>query len=94
MPGLRVRLAGPPGNPHGIGARVNLVLAGGAGDGPVREIAAGSGYWSVDGAVQVLGGAALAEAVRVRWPGGRETSVPIPEGAIEVTVRYGSEQSR
>ncbi len=94
VPGLRVRLAGPPGNPHGIGARVNLVLAGGAGDGPVREIAAGSGYWSVDGAVQVLGGVALAEAVRVRWPGGRETSVPIPEGAIEVTVRYGSEQSR
>lgn len=91
-PGLRVRLVGPAGNPRGIGAWVRLVFPDGAG--PVREITAGSGYWSVDSAVPVLGGTARATAVRVRWPGGPEVEVPIPEGAIEVTVRYGSERSR
>ena len=37
----------------------------------IWEITAGSGYWSVDSAVPVLGGTARATAVRVRWPGGQ-----------------------
>src|SRR5262249_8745496 len=51
-PGLRVRLIGPPGNPLGVGAALRLL----AGDkaGPVREVHAGSGYWSQDSAVPVL----------------------------------------
>ena len=52
-PGLRVRLVGPPGNLAGIGAVVRL----GAGGqwGPARELHGGSGYWSQDSAVLVLG---------------------------------------
>ena len=52
-PGLRVRLKGPPSNPDAVGAQVRVVY----GDrmGPVREIQAGSGYWSQNGAVQVFG---------------------------------------
>jgi hypothetical protein len=84
-PGLRVRLQGPPSNPDAVGAQIRLVY----GDkmGPVREIQAGSGYWSQNGAVQVLGKSAEPTSVLVRWPGGAETRVAVPPRAREVTVR-------
>ena len=84
-PGLRVRLAGPPGNPNAIGAQLRVLY----GDrmGPVREIQAGSGYWSENGAVQVFGLAGTPTGVWVRWPGGRTETVPVPQGAREVTAR-------
>jgi hypothetical protein len=84
QPGLRVRLAGPAGNPDAIGAVLRL----GSGDrfGPAREIHAGAGYWSQDGLVQVLSIAQGSARLRVRWPGGRETTVEVPPGAKEVTL--------
>jgi hypothetical protein len=84
-PGLRVRLVGPGENPDAIGAQLRLVF--GERMGPVREIQAGSGYWSQNGAVQVFGPRGTATAVRVRWPGGEETTVPVPPGSREVVVR-------
>lgn len=84
-PGLRIRLAGDLGNPHAFGAMVRLVYADRFG--PAREIRAGSGYWSQDGPVAVLGLAEPPTAVWVRWPGGEETTTPVPKGAREVTIR-------
>ena len=55
--------------------------------GPVREIQAGSGYWSENGAVQVFGLAAVPTAVWIRWPGGTEQRVTVPPGAREVSIR-------
>jgi hypothetical protein len=86
-PGLRVRLAGPPSNPDGVGAQVRLVY--GTTMGPVREVQSGSGYWSENGAVQVFGLSGAPTEVWVRWPGGRELRAPIPSGAREVTVSFG-----
>ncbi|NIN49534.1 MAG: hypothetical protein GTN62_05405 [Gemmatimonadales bacterium] len=86
-PGIRIRLQGPPGNPHGIGATIRLVYA--EGRGPAREVHAGSGYWSHDGAVQVLGMSGEPTGVWVRWPGGSETTTPVPAGLREITVRMG-----
>jgi hypothetical protein len=54
--------------------------------GPVREIQAGAGYWSENGAIQVFGLADTPTGVWVRWPGGRTETVPVPAGAKEVTV--------
>ncbi|MCI0540489.1 MAG: FG-GAP-like repeat-containing protein, partial [Verrucomicrobiales bacterium] len=68
-PGLRVRLVGPPGNPTAIGAVVRLRF--GERWGPAREIHAGSGYWSQDSAVQVLGTSGPPTKLWVRWPGGK-----------------------
>jgi hypothetical protein len=87
-PGLRVHLKGTASNPDGVGAQVRVVY----GDrmGPVREIHAGSGYWSQNGAVQVFGLAGTPTAVWVRWPGGAETRVPVPVGARELVVTAGS----
>jgi hypothetical protein len=84
-PGLRVRLEGPPSNPDAIGAQVRIVY--GNGMGPVREIQAGSGYWSQNGAVQVFGLSDTPTAVWVRWPGGAETRVSVPPGSREIVAR-------
>jgi len=84
-PGLRVRVQGPASNPDGVGAQVRIVYPDRMG--PVREIQAGSGYWSENGAVQVFGLASTPKAVWVRWPGGAITHVPVPAGAHEVVVR-------
>jgi len=86
QPGLRVRLAGPDHNPNGVGAVLRLVYA--TGRGPAREVHAGSGYWSQDGAVQVLGQRGSPVAVWVRWPGGAETEAPVEAGAREATIRW------
>lgn len=83
-PGLRVRLIGPPGNPYGVGASMRLIA--GAKSGPVREIHSGSGYWSQDASVQVLGRSEEPARLWVRWPGGKEVSVALPAGAKEITV--------
>jgi hypothetical protein len=84
-PGLRVRLVGPAANPHAVGAVIRLEYA--TGSGPAREIHAGSGYWSQDGAVPVMGMREPPVAVWVRWPGGAESRTPVPPGAREVVVR-------
>ena len=84
-PGLRVRLVGPAGNPRGIGAVLRLVY--GARQGPAREVHGGSGYWSQDGAVQVLGEGAMPTALWVQWPGGKTTETIVPHGAREISVK-------
>lgn len=87
-PGLRVRLIGGGAlNPHAIGAVLRIVYDGSRG--PAREIHGGSGYWSQDGAVQVLGveDGKRPVALWIRWPGGVETSVPLAPGQREVIAR-------
>ncbi|MBI2948736.1 MAG: VCBS repeat-containing protein [Verrucomicrobia bacterium] len=84
-PGLRVRLKGPPGNLRGIGAAIRLIYPDGR-NGAVREIHAGSGYWSQDSDVTVLGKAAEPVKLWVRWPGGKTTVMDVTAGAREIEV--------
>lgn len=84
-PGLRVKVAGPSGNPDGIGAVLRLQFAGTPG--PARGIHAGSGYWSQDGSVTVLAMPRRPSAIEVSWPGGRRTEHPIDPTTTEITVR-------
>jgi hypothetical protein len=83
-PGLRVHLLGPPGNPDGIGASIRV--GSGGRFGPARELHAGSGYWSQDSAVQILSADEPPTELWVRWPGGKEQTLPIPQSAREVLV--------
>jgi hypothetical protein len=85
-PGLRVRLVGPDGNRTAIGATLRLVYD--QGYGPTREIHGGSGHWSQDSAVQVMGLADPARAVWVRWPDGKTESLKLSEITNEVTFHY------
>src|SRR5262249_41444240 len=84
-PGLRVRLAGPAGNPEALGAVIRLMFGDQAG--PAREIHGGSGYWSEDSVVQVLAIPKTPTALSVRWPGGRNTLSPLPGTAREALVQ-------
>jgi hypothetical protein len=90
-PGLRVRLQGAAQNVDAIGAQLRVVYADRMG--PLREIQAGSGYWSQNGAVQVMGLAGTPTAIWIRWPGGAESRQPLPLGAREVTLRHESAAS-
>lgn len=83
-PGLRVRLRGPTGNPHGLGASVRLVSGGRPG--PARELHGGSGYWSQDSAALVLATPQPPVQITIRWPGGKETTGAVPAGAREIRV--------
>jgi hypothetical protein len=86
LPGLRVRLRGPASNPDGLGVMVRLRF----GDrfGPARLVQAGSGYWSQESVVPILGQPEPPSHVWVRWPGGVVSSVPVPQGALEITVAH------
>ncbi len=84
-PGVRVRLRGPTGNPHGVGAV--LRLKSGERLGPARELHAGAGYWSQDSTVTVLATPEKATALWCRWPGGKVMTLPLPPGATEVSYQ-------
>ncbi len=83
-PGLRVRLDAGPLNPTGIGAMVRLKFEDRLG--PLRLVTAGSGYWSQDSAVLVLGTPQPPTLIQVHWPGGKTTTSPIPSGAREIVI--------
>jgi hypothetical protein len=90
-PGLRVRLDAGASNPDGIGAQVRGIFNGRAG--PVREVRAGSGYWSQDSPVLVVTGPDRPETLEVRWPGGRSARVNVPPGLREITLRAESDDA-
>lgn len=65
-PGLRVKVQGPPGNESGIGTWIRPRTE--TGWGPMREIKSGSGYWSQDSSILVLGSAQPILQVAFRRP--------------------------
>ena len=87
QPGLRVRLRGPLGNVAGVGAVLRAHY--GERTGPARELHAGSGYWSQDSLVSVLGGAVKPDKISVRWPGGRVTTSVVDPVAREIAIDFG-----
>lgn len=88
-PGLRVRLAGGPGNPAGVGAVIRLGNA--TGWGPARAIHAGSGYASQDSLVAAMHRPGGADRIEVRWPGGKRTVTALPVGSREIRVQPAGE---
>ena len=88
--GLRVVLQGSAGNPDGIGAQLRVLYAGGRA-GPCRAVQAGSGYWSQDAATQVLGLAESPVALWIRWPGGKEQTIPLDGQTWELRLHSDHE---
>ena len=82
--GLRVRLQGSAGNPSVVGAQ--LWWKDGAKPGALREIQAGSGYWSQNSAVQVISRSSSDNTLVIRWPGGKMTTSAIPANTREVVI--------
>ncbi|MCB1128451.1 MAG: CRTAC1 family protein, partial [Verrucomicrobiae bacterium] len=85
-PGLRVSIEGHPENPHGVGATLRLRFK--DHPGPVREIHAGSGYWSQDGSTQVFGVPEPPVAIEVHWPDGSRTETAVAHGVRSLAVGH------
>jgi len=84
-PGLRVRLRGSKFNPFSFGAKIRVKYKDGS-LGPVREIQSGSGYWSQNSPVQVMGLKENATHLKIQWPDGSFTTEPF-KGSV-VTINY------
>lgn len=85
-PGLRVTLKAGVDNPWAIGARLQLWAAGHLG--PMREIHAGAGYWSMDAPTTVLAAPSgqAADSLLVYWPGGRRQAVALGRGQSRIAI--------
>ena len=81
--GLRVSLAGPNGNPTGVGAKV--VWTGEGGQVRVREVVAGDGYLTQSTAALTF--PERAGVLEVRWPDGHVTKHELTGGDASVTLR-------
>lgn len=84
-PGVRVVLRGGAGNPEGVGAELRLEDDQGR-LGPLQTVGAGSGYWSQDAAVRIVGATNKAVALRVRWPNRPEQRLPLAPSQRTVEV--------
>ncbi|MFN0128661.1 MAG: FG-GAP-like repeat-containing protein [Verrucomicrobiales bacterium] len=76
-PRLRLRLAGHPGNPQGVGTRLTIRFA--DGDQQVHEVFAGSGYLSQSSPVVTIPIAtkAFPLTITARWPDGSTTETRV-----------------
>ncbi len=83
--GLSIRLLGSKGNPFAVGATIRLVYEDGYG--PAREVHSGSGYWSQDSMVQVMGHRTNLKGIWVRWPGGHITESDVPPNVRDIMVK-------
>lgn len=91
-PGLRVRLNGPAANKNGIGSAVRLIYTDGA-KGPLREIQAGSGYWSQNSATQVMGTNGAVDKIEITWFDGTVQVVEASEDKNSYSIHYSQKES-
>jgi hypothetical protein len=83
-PGLRVKLRGSEFNPWAFGAKIQIKYKDGT-MGPMREIQSGSGYWSQNSPVQILGIKGDAAHLNIQWPDGSKTTESIQGKKLTVT---------
>lgn len=84
--GIRVTLKGPPSNESGTGSSIRLLYENGE-RGPLREIQSGSGYWSQDSYVQVLGaGDNRPVEIEVSWFDGAVQAIPVDENQSSYVI--------
>lgn len=83
--GISVQLMG-----NGIGSKLWLKYGDGT-TGPVREVQAGSGYWSQNSTTQVMGVKEGMEpvAIHVQWPNGSRQTVDIQPGKWQYKITPG-----
>jgi hypothetical protein len=81
--GSRLLLKGPPGNLRGVGCGVR-----GSWFKSVKEVHAGSGYWSQDSLNFVLPPTQAESSIVISWPGGKETHVKVSPDDREVVATY------
>lgn len=86
--GYRINLIGPSSNRNGIGSGIRLIYKDKTLQGPLREVQAGSGYWSQNSFTQVMGAGAEVESIEVRWFDGSRQIVDVQDGKMEYVISY------
>jgi hypothetical protein len=89
--GYRIELIGPGSNRTAIGAKIRLEYDNGQ-KGPQREIQAGSGYWSQNSAIQILGYSDRADLqpafIEVVWMDGNRKRISIEQDKWDYVISY------
>ena len=83
--GVRVILRGSKLNPWGFGSKIQIKYKDGS-SGPVREIQSGSGYWSQNSPVQIMGYNKPVSSIKIQWPDGSNSSESFNEE--KVIIKY------
>ena len=86
-PGLRVRLAGPPGNPDGLGSVIIPIR--GANRGAAHYLTSGSGHGSQAETTVVVGGQ-RPTSMEVRWPDGSISQEAVPAATQTWVIHWKS----
>ena len=86
--GLRFKLNGPPSNRDAIGSAFRLKYRDGS-YGPLREIQAGTGYWSQHSTIHVMGySSKFPNKLEVYWFDGNKELINITHTTKEMTINY------
>lgn len=85
--GIRVHLKGPEENSQAIGAKIRLIYEDGS-KGPMREVQAGSGYFSQNSSTQILGMKEDPSRIEITWPGGEVSEEPFQKSRLEYIIQY------
>ena len=86
-PSHRLKLQGPPGNRQAIGTKLRL-KQNGEWVGPMREIQAGSGYWSQNSTMTLWPTSDSEQELVIIWPSGKRSSLALKGEAREWLVRF------
>lgn len=85
--GISVHLVGPAQNEQAIGSSIRIIYQDGT-KGPRREVELGSGYWSQNSTVQIMGTARTPSAIEVTWFDGNVETKKITKGQYSYTITY------
>lgn len=92
-PAHRVILIGPPDNRQAIGARLRQIQNGKA-TGPLRELHAGSGFWSQSSLTTFWKNQSDKMQIRVTWHNGRKSDLDLTGQAREWVLRYSQSSNQ
>lgn len=84
--GIIVELVGHMNNPDAIGSSIRLVYKDGR-KGPLREIQAGSGYWSQDSFTQILGASQTPIKLEIQWYDGKKEMINLDSRKLKYEVK-------
>ncbi|MDA7617888.1 FG-GAP-like repeat-containing protein [Verrucomicrobia bacterium] len=88
QPGWQIEIKGHDDNPAGYGCQVRFAYPEGR-LGPVREVQAGSGWWSQNSPVMVMHPSREPASIWIRWPGGETHHYPLKPGQNKLVLRPG-----
>lgn len=83
--GIRIILRGPENNTMAIGSSVRMLYEDGS-YGAERTIQAGSGYWSQNSSIQIMGYSSFPAKIEVRWFDGKVDQIESIEGQYNYQI--------